>query len=73
MPVTPTISSQKLNTECSFSGSVFFYISQEKAFEHLAIPIAEGLKALGIPFYANLNYWKNKQQLGGYLFNHESS
>lgn len=73
MTVTPIISSEKSNPECSFSGSVFFYISQEKAFEHLAIAIAEGLKALGIPFYANLNYWKNERQLGKYLFNYESS
>lgn len=46
---------------------VFFYLV-EGSFPHLAICIAEGLKVLGIPSYANLNYWKTSPETEDYLF-----
>lgn len=38
------------------NNSVFFYLAQN-TFPHLSICLAEGLKELGIPFDANIDYW----------------
>ncbi|GGA40194.1 hypothetical protein CYANOKiyG1_58410 [Okeania sp. KiyG1] len=37
------------------------------------VNIADGLKALGIPFYANINYWKTVSDSESYLFNYDST
>ena len=46
-----TTTKEKFVPKCNFSGSVFFYLSHEQAYEHLMINIADGLKSLGVPFY----------------------
>lgn len=53
--------------------SVFFYCHhfdspQESAFQHWTICLAEGLKALGIPFYSDKNYWQISPANDQYLF-----
>lgn len=53
--------------EYSFNGSIFFYCCG-KGYSHLSICLAEGLQALGIPFYANINYWQIDAERENYLF-----
>ena len=55
----------------SFPDSVYFYLCHEQAFEHLMINIADGLKVLGVPFYANFNNWKTGSNSELYLFNYD--
>jgi len=43
--------------------SIFFYYvpqgtPEDTAYQHNIVCLGEGLKALGIPFYSNVNYWK---------------
>ncbi|NET77925.1 hypothetical protein [Okeania sp. SIO1F9] len=68
-----TIGTENSNSKNSFSGSVYFYLCHEQAYEHLMINIADGLKVLGVPFYANLNYWKTELNSQSYLFNYDYS
>ncbi|WP_293123618.1 glycosyltransferase [Okeania sp. SIO1I7] len=58
--------------QCSFPGLIYFYLSHEQAYEHLMINIADGLKMLGVPFYANFNNWKTGYDSESYLFNYDS-
>lgn len=53
--------------------SVYFYCAQPQsadmaAYHHQAICIAEGLKELNVPFYSNINYWKQSLDSQDYLF-----
>jgi hypothetical protein len=48
----------------------YFYVV-EGSFPHLAICLAEGFKALGIPAYSNLNYWLTSPDSEEYLFTHD--
>ena len=66
-----TIGTENSNGKTSFSGSVYFYLSYEQAYEHLMINIADGLKVLGVLFYANLNNWKTGSDSELYLFNYD--
>jgi len=55
---------------------VYFYCVQPEshnnaAYHHSAICIAEGLKELGVEFYANVNYWQQSPKEGDYLFQHD--
>ncbi|MGF1491528.1 MAG: hypothetical protein ACFBSC_03555 [Microcoleaceae cyanobacterium] len=50
--------------------SVFFYVI-EGEFPSLSVCIAEGLKELGIPIYANINYWRTSTNQEEYLFKHD--
>ncbi|MGD1699419.1 glycosyltransferase [Dapis sp. BLCC M229] len=71
--MTTSIATEKFHSQTSFSGSVYFYLCHEQAYEHLMINIADGLKVLRIPFYANFNYWKTGLDSESYLFNYDSS
>ncbi|WP_287525066.1 hypothetical protein [Okeania sp. SIO2C2] len=71
--MTTSIATEKFYSQTSFSGSVYFYLSHEEAYEHLMINIADGLKLLRVPFYANFNYWKTGLDSESYLFNYDSS
>lgn len=53
-----------------FTDPIFFYFL-DKAFHHLSICLAEGLKQLGIPFYSNINFWQISQEREEYLFSHD--
>jgi hypothetical protein len=68
-----TTTKEKFVPKCNFSGSVFFYLSHEQAYEHLMINIADGLKSLGVPFYGNFNNWKTGLDSESYLFNYDST
>ena len=57
----------------SFPDSVYFYLCHEQGYEHLMINIADGLKLLGVRFYANFNYWKTTSDSESYLFNYDHS
>lgn len=53
---------------------VFFYCCpsgppERQAYQHAIICLAEGLSLLGIPFYANRNYWRVSPESENYLFN----
>ncbi len=50
--------------------TAYFYLS-ENSFPHLSICLAEGLRSLGIPVYANLKYWLNSPEPEDYLFVHD--
>ena len=57
---------------------VYFYcVSPESAskaaYHHLAICLAEGLKELGVKFYANINYWRTDANTEQFLFNHDAN
>ncbi|NER08657.1 MAG: hypothetical protein F6K17_42085, partial [Okeania sp. SIO3C4] len=71
--MTTTIVTEKFHSKSSFSGSVYFYLCHEQAYEHLMINIANGLKELGVPFYANFSNWKTGLNLESYLFHYDSS
>ncbi|HEY0434803.1 MAG TPA: hypothetical protein VGC95_13095, partial [Chitinophagaceae bacterium] len=58
-------------TEITFMSvpRVYFYCCDEPTnLQDDIIQIAEGLEELGIPFYANANYWLKSTQQGDYLF-----
>jgi len=59
----------------NFTGKVFFYCvppdtPDNTAYPHTMICLAEGLKALGIEFYSNINYWRLSPEKEEYLFRH---
>ncbi|MDB9518817.1 glycosyltransferase [Roseofilum reptotaenium CS-1145] len=66
MVASPQISRDRIQP-CS----AYFYLIEDQ-FPHLAIGLAEGLKALNIPVYANCNYWLLSTEPGDYLFIHDS-
>jgi len=41
------------------------------AYQHLAVCLAEGLSALGIPVYGNCNYWRRSPDPDDYLIKHD--
>lgn len=48
---------------------VYFHnCEEEDNFQSDIIPIAEGLRALGIPFYSRANYWREGTGANDYLF-----
>lgn len=54
---------------------IFFYCypqgpPHQAAFQHSIICLAEGLKELGVPFYANINYWQIYFEKNQYLFSY---
>jgi hypothetical protein len=50
---------------------VYFYCSDEPGnLQEDIIALAEGLTELGIPFYANCDYWLQSTKPGDYLFRH---
>lgn len=60
-----------------FNEKIFFYCcppsppeSKKAVYQHTLVCLAEGLRALGIPFYSDRNFWHalTKEE---YLFNHE--
>jgi hypothetical protein len=55
---------------------VFFYctpplLPEQGAYPHSIVCLAEGLKALGVPFYSNINYWNYQPNQERYLFPHD--
>lgn len=51
---------------------VYFYCREEEEnLQEDIITIAEGLSELGIPYYANCNYWLQSTSPGDYLFRNE--
>jgi len=59
-----------------FTGKIFFYCCPQgapdkAAYQHSIICLAEGLKALGIQFYSNINYWQISPEKEEYLFCHD--
>lgn len=60
------------------STKVFFYCcpsgepgSRKTVYQHTLVCLAEGLEALGIPFYANRNFWRLKPGHDEYLFKYD--
>jgi hypothetical protein len=56
-----------------FKGKIFFYcnpglLPEQGAYPHSIVCLAEGLKALGISFYSNVNYWQLSPDQEDYLF-----
>ena len=56
--------------------TVFFYCfpagpPERAGYQHEMICLAEGLKALGVQFYSNLNYWRSSLDDDAYLFRHD--
>lgn len=56
---------------------IFFYCvpqgpPENTAYQHAIVCLGEGLKALGVPFYSDVNYWKltADSEDGPYLFNY---
>ncbi len=61
-----------------FSGKIFFYCcpqgpAEDAAYQHSIVCLAEGLKALGIPFFSDRNYWRIKPEIEEYLFQNDPS
>ena len=55
---------------------IFFYCcppgtANQAAYQHSIICLAEGLKLLEIPYYADRNYWKISPEKEEYLFRHD--
>lgn len=48
----------------------FFCCDEPENLQEDVINLAEGLAELGIPFYANCNYWLQSTKPGDYLFKH---
>jgi hypothetical protein len=46
---------------------------EKTGYEHQIISIAEGLKDIGIKFYSNINYWREKVSNNSFLLKHDSS
>jgi hypothetical protein len=60
------INSRRLNSK---HPKVYFYCREEEGnLQEDIIAIAEGLSELGIPYYANCNYWLQSTSPGDYLF-----
>lgn len=60
----------------NFAGKVFFYClppgsPDNTGYPHTMVCLGEGLKALGIEFYANINYWQLSPETEEYLFRHD--
>jgi hypothetical protein len=54
--------------------SVYFYCREEEGnLQEDVIALAEGLRALGIPYFANTNYWRRSPEPGDYLFTRDPS
>jgi hypothetical protein len=60
------------------SGAIYFYCapsgipdSKETVYQHVIVSLAEGLKALEIPFYSNLDFWKTDIEDNNYLLRHD--
>lgn len=52
--------------------SVYFFCREEEAnLQEDVIALAEGFNALGIPHYANTNYWQSSTAPGDYLLRHD--
>jgi len=54
--------------------SIYFYCypqgpADKAGYQHYSIALAEGLSELGIPFYANINYWPQSPDNNNFLFN----
>lgn len=61
-----------------FTIKVFFYClppasPDQTGYPHTVICLGEGLKALGIEFYSNINYWQYSPGTEDYLFHHNSN
>lgn len=56
--------------ELSEKGVYFILSDEEQLFAHFSICLAEGLSILGIPIYANRNYWLTEPKTNTHLFNH---
>jgi hypothetical protein len=59
-----------------FTGKIFFYCvppgtPDNTGYPHTIICLAEGLRALGIEFYSNINYWQLSPEKEEYLFRHD--
>lgn len=66
--------------EINFKGAVFFYCcppgvpnSEKTVYQHGLVCLAEGLQSLGIPFYADRDFWQTEPNANKYLFNHDST
>jgi len=62
----------------NFTGKIFFYcVPPDKpdntGYPHTMICLGEGLKALGIDLYSNINYWRLSPEKEEYLFRHDPS
>ncbi len=61
----------------NFNGKIYFYCDPKKGvreglkLQHLLVCLAEGFKELGIPFFSNVNYWKESPEKEEYLFRHQ--
>ncbi|PZV18486.1 MAG: hypothetical protein DCF22_01835 [Leptolyngbya sp.] len=57
--------------------SIFFYcvpqgLPEDTAYQHNIVCLGEGLKALDIPFYSNVDYWRLSADKDEYLFKCDS-
>ncbi|MGF1491690.1 MAG: glycosyltransferase [Microcoleaceae cyanobacterium] len=60
--------------ESSQKKPIFFYCFSpdgSDSYQHPIVCLAEGLKALGIEFYSNINYWQISADSEEYLFRHD--
>jgi hypothetical protein len=60
----------------NFNGKVFFYCvppdtPEKTGYPHTMICLGDGLKALGIEFYANIDFWQLAPDKNEYLFRHD--
>ncbi|MBW4575769.1 MAG: glycosyltransferase [Aphanothece sp. CMT-3BRIN-NPC111] len=62
----------------NFTKKIFFYCcppsppeSKKTVYQHTIVCLAEGLKSLGIPFYADRNFWQIAPDGKEYLFKHD--
>src|SRR5689334_18441550 len=56
--------------------SVYFFCRplgppHQAGYQHSIVAFAEGLTELGIPFYANVNYWRQSIDPSSYLLRHD--
>jgi hypothetical protein len=61
----------------NFNGKIYFFcIPKDRGeegdrFQHFFICLAEGFRALGIPFVSNVDYWQESSTKPEYLFHHD--
>lgn len=49
----------------------YFHIAPHEVYNDAAIHLAEGLQALGLPFFANRDFWREDPGSEAYLFRHD--
>jgi len=59
------------------SGPVYFYVTplgppDNNGYPHPLVALAEGLRELGVPTYANINHWRESPDSEAFLFTHDA-